>query len=74
MVAKTADLSSLAEQYWFRTGEEDQAIMAKTAQRKFGMRLKEFRKAWKAGKFDDDRERHGTVIGLAMKLPEYWTE
>ena len=30
--------------------------------------------AWKAGKLDGDRERHGDVIRLAMMLPEYWTD
>ena len=44
------------------------------AQRKFGMSLAEFTKAWLAGEFDDDRELHGRVIGLAKILPEYWEE
>ena len=48
--------------------------MENIAQTTFGMSLAEFRKAWKAGDFDDDQERHGDVIGLAMMLPEYWTE
>ena len=44
------------------------------AQKNFGMSLEEFTKAWKAGDFDDDPERHGEVVGLAMMLPEYWTD
>ena len=40
----------------------------------FGMNLGEFTRAWKAGEFDDDPDRHGDVVGLAMMLPEYWTE
>lgn len=74
MVATNPDLSSLYEKSWFRTEEEDRAIMENIAQTTFGMSLAEFRKAWKAGDFDDDQERHGDVIGLAMMLPEYWTE
>ena len=42
------------------------------AQKNFGMSLTEFTKAWKDGKFDDNRERHGKVVALAMLLPEYW--
>ena len=38
------------------------------------MSLDEFVQAWKAGEFDDDKERHGDVIFLAKMLPEYWTE
>ena len=44
------------------------------ARKNFGMSLDEFRKAFEAGKFDDDRERHGEVISLAMMLPEYRAE
>lgn len=44
------------------------------AQRNFGMSLDEFTEAWKAGKFDDDHERHGDVMFLAKMLPEYWTQ
>ena len=44
------------------------------AQKNFGMSLDEFTVAWKAGKFDDDQERHGDVIFLAKMLPEYWAE
>ena len=38
------------------------------------MSLVEFTEAWKSGEFDDDRERHGDVVSLAMMLPEYWTD
>ena len=74
MVAKTSDLSSLTEQTWFLTGEEYRAIMENIARTNFGMSLAEFRKAWMAGEFDDDQERHVEVISLAMTLPEYWIE
>ena len=46
----------------------------KLAQTRFGMSLEEFTEAWKAGEFDDDSDRHGDVVSLAMMLPEYWTE
>ena len=36
------------------------------------MSLAEFTEVWKAGEFNDDRERHGGVIALAMMLLEYW--
>ena len=38
------------------------------------MSLAEFTRAWRAGDFDDDRERHGDVVSLAMLLLEYWTD
>ena len=44
------------------------------ARTNFGMSLEEFTQAWKAGDFDDDPERHGDVVSLAMMLPEYWTD
>ena len=56
------------------TEEEDREMKEKLARRNFGMSLDEFAQAWKAGKFDGDRERHGRVIALAMMLPEYWAE
>ena len=74
MAGKTSDLSSLTEQDWFVTEEEDLAIMENIAQTNFGMSLAEFRKAWMAGEFDDDQERHVEVISLAMMMPEYWIE
>ncbi len=56
------------------TEEEDREMKEKLARKNFGMSLNEFTEAWKAGKFDNDRERHGKVVALAMMLPEYWTE
>ena len=56
------------------TEEESLAMRENLARKNFGMSLDEFRKAWKAGEFDDDRERHGKVISLAMLLPEYWED
>ena len=56
------------------TEEESRLMKENLAQKNFGMSLAEFTKAWKAGEFDDDRERHGKVIALAMMLPEYWEE
>lgn len=69
----TSDLSSLIEQDWFLTEEENRAIMENVARTKFGMSLDEFRKAWKTGELDDDHERHSDVVGLAMMPPEYWS-
>ena len=74
MHSETSDISSLTEQDWYLTEEESWAIIEELARTNFGMSLDEFRKAWKAGEFDDDHERHGDVIDLAMMLPEYWTE
>ena len=56
------------------TEKESLAMRENLARKNFGMSLEEFRKAWKAGEFDDDRERHGKVISLAMLLPEYWED
>ena len=56
------------------TEEEDREMKETLARKNFGMSLNEFTEAWKAGKFDNDRERHGKVVALAMMLPEYWTE
>ena len=56
------------------TEEESLAMRENLAQKNFGMSLDEFTVAWKAGKFDDDQERHGDVIFLAKMLPEYWAE
>ena len=56
------------------TEEEDREMKETLARKNFGMSLDEFAEAWKAGKFDNDRERHGKVVALAMMLPEYWTE
>ena len=56
------------------TEKEDREMKENLAQRNFGMSLAEFTKAWLDGEFDDDRERHGRVIALALMLPEYWTD
>ena len=56
------------------TAEEEREMKENLAQRNFGMSLAEFTRAWLAGAFDGDRERHGRVIALAMMLPEYWTD
>ena len=40
--------------------------------RNFDLSLDDFAEAWKAGKFDGDKERHGDVVFLASMLPEYW--
>ena len=56
------------------TEEEDHDMQENLAQKNFGMSLDEFRKAWLAGEFDGDREKHGDVVVLASMLPEYWEE
>ena len=61
-------------QPYILTAEEEREMKENLAQRAFGMSLAEFTKAWLAGEFDNDRERHGRVIGLAMMLPEYWAD
>ncbi len=56
------------------TEEEDREMKENLAKKNFGMTLDEFTEAWKAGKFDNDKERHGDVVFLASMLPEYWVE
>ena len=56
----------------FLTKEEAREMKENLARKHFGMSLDEFFEAWKAGEFDNDRERHGEVISLAMMVPEYW--
>lgn len=56
----------------FLTEQEAQEMKENLARKHFGMSLDEFFEAWKAGEFDDDRERHGEVISLAMMIPEAW--
>lgn len=56
------------------TEEESLSMREKLARKNFGMSFDEFGKAWKAGEFDNDRERHGKVVSLAMLLPEYWED
>ena len=55
---------------------EEQSIEMKEnlAREYFDMSLDEFTKAWKAGEFDNDRERHGDVMFLAAMLPEAWVK
>ncbi len=56
------------------TEEEDREMKENLARRNFDMSLDDFTEAWKAGKFDGDKEKHGRVIALAMMLPEYWED
>lgn len=56
------------------TEEEDREMKENLARHYFDMSLDEFTEAWKAGKFDGDRKRHGDVVFLASMLPEYWQE
>ena len=56
------------------TEQEALEMKENLARTNFGMSLEEFAKAWKAGEFNDDQDRHGDVVGLAMMLPEYWTD
>ena len=56
------------------TEQEDREMKENLARRNFDMSLDEFTEAWKAGKFDNDKERHGDVVFLAKMLPEYWVE
>ena len=74
MVAQTSETIRQETHDVFLTEEEERAIMENLAQTKFNMSLDEFTAAWRAGQFDDDYERHSDVVGLAMKLPEYWNE
>ena len=74
MVAQTSQAIQQDSQSIFLTEEEDRAIMEDLAQTNFDMSLDDFAKAWRAGRFDDDHQRHSDVISLAMMLPEYWNE
>ena len=56
------------------TEEESKLMRDNLAQKNFGMSFAEFAKAWNAGEFSYDRERHGKVLALAMMLPEYWED
>ena len=56
----------------FLTEEEAQEMKENIAHERFGMSVAEFFEAWKAGEFENDRERHGEVISLAMMIPEAW--
>ena len=74
MRPESSDTPHPTEQSLFLTEEEERAIMENQARTNFNMSLDEFRKAWMAGEFDDDHERHSDVVGLAMKLPEFWED
>lgn len=54
--------------------DEARMIQENLARENFGMTLDEFIEAWKAGGFDDDRERHNKVVSLAMLIPECWDD
>ena len=56
------------------TEEESREMKENLAREYFDMSLDEFTQAWKASKFDDDKERHGDVIFLATMLPGCWTD
>lgn len=56
------------------TEEEDREMKENLARDYFDMSLDEFTEAWKAGKFDGDKEKHGDVVFLASMLPEYWAD
>ena len=56
----------------FLTEKESKEMREEYAQRHFGMSVAEFYKAWEAGEFRDDRERHSKVVTLAMMIPEAW--
>ena len=58
----------------FLTDDEALEMKENLARTNFGMSLAEFTRAWRAGEFDDEQERRWDVIGLAMPLPEYWTD
>ena len=54
--------------------DEARMIQENLARQNFGMTLNEFIESWKAGEFDDDRERHNKVVSLAMLIPECWDD
>ena len=56
------------------TEEEATEVQENLAQANFGMSLDEVVRSWKAGEFDNDRERHSKVISLAMLVPECWDD
>lgn len=74
MLIKPSQNTEDIPQVRFLSEQEFLAMKEKLAQKRFGMSLEEFTEAWKAGEFDDDSERHGDVVSLAMMLPEYWTD
>ena len=56
----------------FLTEKESKEMREEYAQKYFGMTVSEFLKAWEAGEFRDNRERHSKVVALAMMIPEAW--
>ena len=56
------------------TEEEAKEVQENLARANFDMSLDEFVRAWKAGEFDNDRERHSKVVSLAMLVPECWDD
>ena len=74
MLAKPLQKTEEIPQGRILNERESREMMENLARVDFGMSLEEFTKAWRAGEFDDDPDRHGDVVGLAMMLPEFWTE
>ncbi len=72
MNTESIDMTGEIPRRHLLTKEEAQEMKENLARKHFGMSLDEFFEAWKAGKFDNDRKRHGEVISLAMMVPEYW--
>ena len=74
MLAKPLQKTEEIPQGRILNEQESREMMENLARADFGMSLEEFTKAWRAGEFDDDPDRHGDVVSLAMMLPEFWTE
>lgn len=74
MLTKPSQKTEEVPQGRILTEQESQAMMENLARTNFGMSLEEFTKAWKAGEFDDDQDKHGDVVSLAMMLPEFWSD
>ncbi len=74
MATKTSQKDRDIRSPHFLTEEEAREMKENLARTNFGMSLDEFTAAWKAGEFDNDRERHHKVVSLAMMLPEYWED
>ena len=74
MATQTSQTAQDTSPARFLTEDEAWDMKENLARTNFGMSLDEFTRAWKAGEFDHDRERHHKVISLAMMLPEYWED
>ncbi len=74
MLTKPSQKTEEVPQGRILTEQESQAMMENLARTNFGMSLEEFTKAWKAGEFDDNQDKHGDVVSLAMMLPEFWSD